>query len=305
MIPRAGFFRALLGSCCGRDIFYILRTHSWGRTLFHLFLLSLITGVIISHVRFERVSGWITAAEEVFTEVFGKEICVTDKVGTWNWVCPVKDPLTPRKIALPQGGMLYYTGNSSVVPDSLKSVTGTLIVWSPVKMGIAVPAGKGTSNCMTVDTASGKLTQFTGSNASLEKIFKENPDQLPRSVKEMKKESVDTFFMAVASLAGFCMAVGTVLWNFFITLLYTGIFIGMYRLLNGASGRLRFLTLKEMWKCGIYAAFPAMVIASFFPVLELPFVSYETVFMIGLLIYWMAVTAKLERTPDNEVNNAN
>ena len=52
-----------------------------------------------------------------------------------------------------------------------------------------------------------------------------------------------------------------------------------------------------MWKCGIYASFPPMVIASLFPILELPFVTYETVFMIGLLIYWMAVTAKLERTP--------
>lgn len=305
MTPRAGFFRALLGSCCGRDIFYTLRTHSWGRCLFHLFLLSLITGLVISHVRFERVSAHITAAEELFVQVFGKEVCVTGNTGTWNWVCPVKDPLTPRKIALPQGGMLYYTGNSSIVPDSLKSVTGTLIVWSPAQLGVAVPVGKGSSNCMTVDTASGKLRQFKGSSASLEKIFKETPAQLPRPVKDMKKEPVSAFFMAIASLAGFFMGAGTVLWNFFVTLLYTGIFIGMYRILNGPSGRLRFITLKEMWKCGIYAAFPAMVIASFFPVLELPFFSYETVFMIGLLIYWMAVTAKLERTPkDDEVNNA-
>ncbi|MBR2373255.1 MAG: hypothetical protein IKA87_03385, partial [Lentisphaeria bacterium] len=77
----------------------------------------------------------------------------------------------------------------------------------------------------------------------------------------------------------------------------TGIFMAMYRLLNGPSGRLRYLTLKEMWKCGVYAAFPAMIIASLFPALELPFLSYETVFMMGLLIYWMAVAAKLERTP--------
>ena len=44
-----------------------------------------------------------------------------------------------------------------------------------------------------------------------------------------------------------------------------------------------------------------MVIASLFPILDLPFVTYETVFMITLLIYWMAVIARLERTPfENE-----
>ena len=113
---------------------------------------------------------------------------------------------------------------------------------------------------------------------------------------KMEKESVKTVFENISALLNFCLVTGAFFRNFMLVWLYTGIFMGMYRLLNGPSGRLSFLTLKEMWKCGIYAAFPPMVIASLFPILELPFVTYETVFMIGLLIYWMAVTAKLERT---------
>lgn len=302
MTAPAGFFKAFFGACRGRDIFYTLRTHSWKRTLWHLFLLSFITGLIIGKAQSDRVSAYIDLAEEVFTGAFGKEICVSNAVGSWNWICPVKDPLKPRHIALPKGGAFYYTGNSSVVPDSLKNVSGTLVVWSPAQLGVSVPVESGTNNCMIVDTATGRISQFRGTNASLEKIFKETPDKLPYPVESMKKEPVKSFFVVISMLFGLCAMAGTVLWNFVVVLLYTGIFMGMYRLLNGPAGRLRFLTLGQMWKCGIYAAFPAMAVASLFPILELPFFSYETVFMIGLLAYWMAVVSRLERTPlDDEV----
>ena len=167
-------------------------------------------------------------------------------------------------------------------------------------LGIAVPAGEGTFSCATVRTSTGEIDRFSGTPASLEKIFKDAPAGIPGK-DQLKKESVSEFFSGISVLLSFFFCAGTVVWNFFLAVLYTGIFMLMYRLLNGVSGRLRFLTLQEMWKCGIYASFPAMVAASFFPLLELPFVSYETVFMIGLLIYWMSVTAYLERTsPEQE-----
>ena len=304
MTPSAGFFKAFFGACRGREIFYTLRNHSWKRTLWHLFLLCFITGLIIGKVQTDRVATYISAAEELFTGAFGKEICVSDAVGSWNWVCPVQDPLKPRRISLPKGGAFYYTGNSKAVPDTLKSVSGVLVVWSPAKLGVSVPEQGGGSSCMIVDTATGRISRFKGSNASLEKIFKENPDKLPKPVESMKKEPVSGFFTVITMLFGLCAMAGTVLWHFAVALLYTGIFVGMYRLLNGPSGRLRFLTLGGMWKCGIYAAFPAMAVASLFPILELPFFSYETVFMIGLLVYWMAVVSRLERTPlDDEVKH--
>lgn len=302
MTPRAGFFKAFFGSCCGRNIFYTLRHHSWKRTLFHLFLLSMITGFFIGNARSQRFSTLVDAAEAAFTSVFGDKIWVSTPQNSWNWVAPVKDPLKPREMALPGGGRLYYTGSSKTLPASLKSVTGITVVWSPEALGIAVPGANG-GDCVIIERASARIDRFTGTNAALEKIFKKAPGKLP--AEKMTEENANTFFMVIQFLYTVTAVCGTVLWNFFITLLYTGIFVGMYRLLNGPSGRLRFLTLKEMWKCGIYAAFPAMAVATFFPVLELPFISYETVFMIGLLIYWLSVTAKLESTPaPDEVNNA-
>lgn len=306
MTRHAGFLKAFFGTCCGRDVFYTLRSHSWARTLWHLLLLSCITGFITGYFVHGRNKGLIDAAAAAFSQHFGEEIYVSKRVSNWNWIAPVKDPLRAREMSLPGGGRFYYTGNIRKVPDSLKSVSGTVVIWSPISLAVSVPGSAGAVNCMVIDTLTGKVSQYAGTMNSMAEIFKKAPEKLPLPVKEMKKEKVSEFFVAISALFSIFTTLSTVIWNFFLTLLYTAIFMGMYRLLNGPSGRLRFLTLSEMWKCGIYAAFPVMAIASVFPALELPLISYETVFMIGLLIYWMAVTAKLERTPaDDEVNDAN
>ena len=310
MTPRAGFFKAFFGSCCGRDIFYTLRHHSWVRCLSHLFLLSLITGCIIGNVQSRRFTSLIDASQTAFTALFGQSVWVTPPTGSWNWVCPVKDPHTPREMTLPGGGRLYYTGSSRAIPKSLKEISGAAVVWSPSELGISVPVANGEYNCVIIDRSAARIDRFSGSSSALERVFQRAPDKAALekilSRDKLRKEEAALLFMTLNFLFSISSVIGTVFWNFFLTLLYTGIFIGMYRLLNGPSGRLRFLTLKEMWKCGIYAAFPAMAVATFFPVLDLPLVSYETVFMIGLLLYWLSVIARLERTPDdNEVNNAN
>lgn len=302
----AGFFKAFFGSCCGREVFYTLRLHSWGRCLWHLFILSFITGLIIGNAQHSRVQSVINASQAVFTELFGEEVFVKGSSTRWNWIAPVADPLKAREMPLPGGGRFFYTGCSRQIPDSLKLASGPVVVWSPLQLGVSLPGPGGSGNCMIIDTSTGHASSFSGTSSALESIFKKAPEKLPYPVSELRKESVPEFFAALSVFFSFFGVAGRILWNFFITLLYTGIFMGMYRLLNGPSGRLRFLTLKEMWKCGIYASFPVMAVASLFPVFELPLISYETVFMIGLLIYWMAVTTKLEHTPfDDEVNDAN
>ena len=296
MSTPVSFLKAFFGTCSGREIFYALRHNSWGRCIFHIFLLSIISGVIIGQVQLRRVQGTLEAARIAFTNTFGKEICVDAKRSTWNWVCPALDPAFAREMALPGGGRFYYTGVSNSVPDSVKTVTGSIIVWSPDTFAMAMPAGTNTYNSIVIK-ADGTMERATGSLDAVTDIFKAEGKKLPADPGKMEKESVSDIFLGISALLGFSLSAGAVLRNFILVWLYTGLFMGMYRLLNGASGRLRFLTLREMWKCGVYAAFPAMAIASLFPILDLPFVSYETVFMIGLLVYWMAVTAKLERTP--------
>ena len=44
----------------------------------------------------------------------------------------------------------------------------------------------------------------------------------------------------------------------------------------------------KYWKVCIYSGFPAVIIAGFFPMLDLPFFDFTDVYAVGLLIYWFA-----------------
>ena len=294
------FFKALYGTCTGRDIFYALRFHSWGRIIWHLLLLSIITGFITAYVDQSRRKSLFEAGKISFTNVFGERICIDKQRAPWTWVCPAVSPEKPREISLPNGGCFYYTACSRQVPESLKKATGVILVWTPAALALAVPTGNGTYDFTAVDEK-GRVTRSSGGIEQIKKVFQDVPEKFPLPPDQLSRENVNDVFDAVWFLFGLIYKVSLTLRNFLLVWFYTLIFMAMYRLLNGPAGRLRFLTLKEMWKCGIYAAFPPMVIASLFPILELPFVTYETVFMIALLIYWMAVIARLERTPfENE-----
>ena len=47
--------------------------------------------------------------------------------------------------------------------------------------------------------------------------------------------------------------------------------------------------------CASCARFPVMLVASCFPAFDLPYLSYSTVFMIGLVVYWLVAVARVER----------
>lgn len=300
MTSTVPFFKALFGTCTGRDIFYALRLHSWGRTIWHLLLLSIVTGLITAYADLNRHEGVLKAGKISFVNIFGEKICVDDQRAPWSWVCPATSPEKPRELLLPNGGRFYYTALSRTVPESLKSATGVVLVWTPSALALAVPTVNGSYDIATVNAA-GRMSRTSGGPEMVQKLFKNVPEKFPQDPAKLRQESVNNVFDAMWFVYAFFLKATLILRNFFLVWLYTLIFMGMYRLLNGPTGRLRFLTLKEMWKCGIYASFPPMIIASLFPILDLPFVTYETVFMISLLIYWMAVVGRLERTPfENE-----
>jgi len=292
---RTGFLAALFGVCAGRRIFSELRFQSWGRTVWHLFLLSLIAGVIVGNCQSCRVADRMEAFRIAFTENFGSELLVLKKEGpaVFDSVLPAVLPEKPREMALPGQGKLYYTGNARQVPASLKDAGALIVVWTPRAFYI-VQNDQGAYRIVAQDPASGRMEQRTVSLEGVEKLFRESPG-LPGKEAAFTKESTSALFAAGGALIRSGLCIWFTAQNFLLTWLYTGIFMIMYRLLNGSTGRLRVLTLGGMWKCGIYAAFPPMVVASFFPALDL-FLSYQTVFMLGLLVYWMAVIAAVERS---------
>ena len=299
-----GFFRAFFGTCSGREIFASLRHQSWGKTILHLFILSLITGTIVGGVRSFRMNSGVAALEAAFTETFGGELRLDRaKRAPFSALIPAEDPKKPREMALPGRGRLYYTGTARQVPGSLKDPRPFLVVWTPATLYLIQNEGEKYA-IVTQNAATSEMDRRSGSRADVEQIFRDAPAALPENFSSMDTEKTEDLFAAFSSLVSVFLVLWSVGRNFVLVWIYTGIFMLMYRLLNGPAGKLRALTPGEMWKCGIYASFPPMAVASFFPALELPLLSFETVFMLGLLIYWMAVMAWIERGPaENEEHN--
>ena len=77
------------------------------------------------------------------------------------------------------------------------------------------------------------------------------------------------------------------------TLFLTLLFTVFYRFVGARN--MTGLTFKEIFCSGFYASIPPMFVASFFPAFDLPFLHFETVFMTGFLIYFIAVLNYLER----------
>ena len=299
-----GFFKALIGTCSGRAVFASLRTQPWGKTVLHLFIMSLITGVIVGGARAYRVNNGAAALKIAFTETFGRELRIDrSKSAPFSALIPAENPEKPREMALPGRGRLYYTGTARQAPDSLKDDHPFLIVWTPCSLYLVQNEGGkyliATQNAVTL-----KMDRRSASRSDVEQLFRDAPGALPANFNAMDTEKTEALFDAFGSLTGVFLMLWSVGRNFILVWIYTGIFMLMYRVLNGPAGKLHRLTPGEMWKCGIYASFPPMAVASFFPVLELPLLSFETVFMLGLLIYWMAVMAWIERGPaENEEHN--
>jgi len=296
-----GFFRAFFGTCCGRTIFASLRHQSWGRTVLHLFIMSLIAGTVVGGIQSCRVNAGLQPLRIAFTETFGSELRFDrGKSAPFSALIPAENPEKPRELALPGRGRLYYTGTARQVPASLKDSLRFFVVWTPSSFFVVQSEGE-KYLIITQDAATAKMDQRSGSPADVERLFRDAPGSLPPNLGSMDTEKAEELFSSFGSLVYFFLILWSVGRDFLLVWVYTGIFMLMYRLLNGPAGKLRTLTPGEMWKCGIYASFPPMVVASCFPALELPFLSFETVFMLGLLVYWMAVMARMEHDPvENE-----
>jgi hypothetical protein len=96
---------------------------------------------------------------------------------------------------------------------------------------------------------------------------------------------------------------------FFITILPQAIlFISIFSLIFSLIGgrRIKVLKLRDLFVIATYAGFPAMIIGSLFPALELPLLDYNTVYLFGFTGYLMFIINRIERQlappPEMEVD---
>ncbi len=313
-----GFWSALRGTCCGTDIFFRLRYNSVWRTLWHLVLITILVTAAIVWGEGSRMGRVLDEIERLVVAEFGPEIRMTPEALT-----PALRPEEGRSLDLPANGRLCYVPDfrkgMRVEPDSI-ALLDFLVIWSPRFLGCAWQAEPGNwqfgqetpvPELPDVAPAAGTVPFFRGVGLTFRNFTtKELCDFLAAGVEvsapwppqEPPELPVSTLFDAVAASVAVLISLGRFAGLLLLALFYTLIFAGVSRLSLG--GRKTVLNFAQFWKVGVYAGFPVMLVAGCFPAFDLPFFSYSTVFMIGLVIYWMIAAARIERSnfESNEEN---
>ena len=283
-----GFFRALFGSCAGTGIFAALRLNSWLRVVWHLVFLSLLLALLIAVGESRRIAHRLTVAgDRIITEFGSSLLCSPDGIR------PEKDPDRFRIFEAEPGVLLVYLGEKTHLELSATQraiAHRMLMVAAPRFFAFAVfsdnlwigrwqdPAAAGSFRCRDDELNAVLSQRLAGAKAQLE-------------TPAMRIPLASVFQILRGTLfAGFLtMWFGTLI---ALAGLYTAIFAILNRLVGGGR-RFSPLSLGEYWKIGIYAGFPAMLVASAFPIFDLPFLTYPTVYMIGLVTYWMIAAARV------------
>jgi hypothetical protein len=296
MSGHVGFIKALTGACRGTGIFFSLRRNSWGRTILHLFLLSVLCAGGITVGQGIRTARQVRQYADLFFDAFGGIQISRDGAR------PVIEPEKARSRELTSDTRVFYfpaiPEKGIVLPEQELLLTDYGFIWTPKQLVTLarIPADK-RWQCSTLalgwfsPSVPHVLTdaELPGYLAGL----REPSDQIavfPGLSTTLTNE--DTVPVIVGTL---CTGLFVVNWLvvFLQPLLYTAIFVLVFRLTGGRQ--LRTLSLSEFWRVGIYSGFPVMLFASCFPAFDLPFLRYDTVYMIGLVAYWLVVTGRIER----------
>ena len=291
MSSKVSFLTALSGTCSGIAVFHRLRFQSWLRTVFHMFLMGAFCALLITWGEVHRQRPVFQAGVKIFESVFGTKI-----LNTSRGLVPEKSPETERFLVLPNEGRLWYipSGKLKVSVGELEK-NSYLILWAPGGMATAVRSASGnwTANIVLPDNE--KVMFSTPKTLSSQELLKLklvsekkwNFDNLETLSVENFAKTFQGIWISTLFMQNLCLTL-------ILPVLYTAIFVGMFRLTSNGRYPVR-LSYSEFWKIGIYAGFPAMLVAAAFPALDLPLFSFSTVYMVGLLIYWLYSASRIER----------
>ena len=291
MSSKVSFLTAFAGTCSGVAVFHRLRFQSWVRTVFHMFLMGAFCALLITWGEVHRQHPVFQAGIKIFESVFGTKI-----LNTPRGLIPEKSPEKERFLLLPNEGRLWYLPSGKMTaPQTELEKCNFLILWAPKGFATAVRSDSGKWQVNIASPGDDRVllsNRHNLSNGGLSdlKLVSDKKWNLD-AVESISAEQLGKTLSSIWTISLFMQNLGLTL---LLPLLYTALFVGVFRFSSGGRYPVR-LTYLEFWKIGIYAGFPAMLVASAFPALALPVFSFSTVYMAGLLIYWLYAASRLER----------
>jgi hypothetical protein len=296
------FITALAGVCQGTSVFIKLLRQSLLKTFLHLLLLTFICSLFISVVKSVKLSDRINAAVTVIQEKCG-DIKITDK-----GILPSVKPDQVKLFAVPGGFSVCYLplGYKGKLPDIDEDNIDRGIIWTP---GIIATWMK---------TKNDSYMMLPNIYYKLEDALQAREFQKDEIIPYLKKNgkvvgslnlpynklSPEKFRTLFKILAGIMLFIIFFFQILFQAILFISIFSLIFSLIGGR--RIKVLKLRDLFVIAAYAGFPAMIIGSLFPALELPLLDYNTVYLFGFTGYLMFIINRIERQlappPEMEVN---
>ncbi|QSH40269.1 DUF1189 family protein [Lentisphaerota bacterium ZTH] len=306
------FISAISGVCKGTSVFLNLMRHSLFKALLHLILFSIACAIMItviqSFIYFKVIdTGWRILNQECGEIRFTPE-----------GILPGKQPEKMRFFSISSTMSVLYlpAGYKGEIPDLENSRADRGIIWTP---SLVLTWGKTQGNgyiafpfIYNKPPTSVKINFLK--QADLIKYVKDNMPKtvaagtpgkrvsavkaadassntaqntaITETVKKMltpagTKLMFVSFLLIACSLALLAQA-----------LLFVSIFSLIFNLIG--SRRRGTLKLRDLFVVGIYTSLPPLLIASAYTALELPFLSFNTVFLICFTVYLMYVVSSLE-----------
>jgi len=283
------FFKVLFSVCTGTERFAELSRLPLWRSLLHLMLLATLLATMITALRFPDIDAVARKITATLHAEFG-EIKVTS-----NGFVPSIRPQERRRVTVYPGTVVEYFPDTGFKDKDLRvDDFSNGVVWTP---GIAV---------LWLKTGSGfMLLPLNYAPQALQEFGKVNfmpvtPAGIVAFVKDLGRPAgpfmyagfhdfANTMERTVLLFSGFM----EVLLIFGGAVLFTSVFTGFFSIGGGAS--MLGMRYRNMWTIGLYAGFPAMLVAAVVSGFELPYFDFSTVYLFGMLGYFFVIIGRIQR----------
>lgn len=284
------FFNILFGVCKGTEIFLQLFRLSPWKALWHLLILTTLCAMFITAAKTVPLYKDIDIACDTIAEQFGP-IKFTD-----TGIFPTIDQTKNRVVQLTENATVTYIPDfqAAAIPDFDQESSSRGLFWSPGLIAgwyktdsadyLLVP--------LIYATQKARISTMPFQKDSIMTYLKENssatnPLKLP--VNSLNAAEMKLPVKIYATMITFCLQFIQIMFQ---SLVLTAIFTMIFNLVG--SRNFKILKFKNIFVTAIYAGFPAIIIASFFPAFDLP-MDFNTVYIFCFALYFIYIMSRLER----------
>lgn len=295
-IKKISFIEAVSAVCVTREIFLRLKNQSILRTLLHLAFLAFLCSLFIMLAGHEAMLKKIEKPLDAFEAATG------GIVYSMGCVYPAREKQNAFEVMLSPRIKLVYSPDFQSFKCNWINKDGTTILWFPRFWCVSMTE-QGRQLIKTYsgypDSSMQDITEHEDCDDLMEYLAKRN-----QSAKEdVRKKDLRTWNVSRIEIER--MYIGGLFFYYWFEFCFQTVFLILlfavfYRFV-GARNMTK-LTFREILCAGFYSVVPAMLVASFFPAFDLPFLRFETVFMIGVLGYFIAVLNYLERVSSDGIS---